>query len=146
MDALDTFREIWLGDFEFSQPDGERPQPVCLVAREWRTRQTVRLWQDELPALSTPPFPVGPDSLFVAYYASAELGCFLALNWPMPARTLDLFAEFRCLTSGLPVPCGNGLLGALAYFGFDGLAAAEKESMRLLAMRGGPYTEAERLA
>src|SRR5262249_11932115 len=51
----------------------------------------------------------------------------------------------RCLTSGLPVPCGNGLLGALAYFGLDGLAAAEKDAMRQLALRGGPYTDAERL-
>src|SRR5262245_8244036 len=64
----------------------------------------------------------------------------------MPARILDLFAEFRCLTSGLPVPCGNGLLGALAYFGLDGLAAAEKEGMRQLALRGGPYDAGERLA
>ena len=28
-------------------------------------------------------------------YASAELGCFLALNWPMPVNVLDLFIEFR---------------------------------------------------
>src|SRR5262249_18370624 len=48
-------------------------------------------------------------------------------------------------TSGLPVPCGNGLLGALAYFGLDGLAAAEKDALRQLALRGGPYTDAERL-
>jgi hypothetical protein len=64
----------------------------------------------------------------------------------MPARTLDLFAEFRRHTSGLPVPCGNGLLGALAYFGIDGLDAAEKEEMRQLAMRGGPYTPGEQEA
>ena len=31
----------------------------------------------------------------------AELGCFLALGWPMPARILDLFAEFRATTNGL---------------------------------------------
>jgi hypothetical protein len=82
----------------------------------------------------------------VAYYASAELGCCLALGWPMPARILDLYAEFRRLTSGRPVPCGRGLVGALACFGLDGLAAAEKEEMRRLAARGGPYTEAERHA
>src|SRR5262249_60648222 len=59
---------------------------------------------------------------------------------------LDLYAEFRCLTAGLSVPCGNGLLGALAYFGRDGLAAADKEAMRALAMRGGPYTPDEQRA
>jgi len=59
---------------------------------------------------------------------------------------LDLYAEFRCLTSGLPVPCGYGLLGALAYYGCEGLAAAGKDDMRQLAMRGGPYTRGEQHA
>src|SRR5215813_3462404 len=137
MDALADFREVWLCDCEFSAPPGERPTPVCMVAREHRTGRTLRLWRDDLSGLSRPPFGIGPDCLFVAFYASAELGCFLALDWPAPARILDLFAEFRNLTCGLPVPCGNGLLGALAYFGLDGLAASEKDGMRQLAMRGG---------
>ncbi len=84
--------------------------------------------------------------VFVAYYASAELGCFLALGWSMPARVLDLYAEFRCLTSGLSVPCGHGLLGALAYHGIDGMATIEKTAMRDLAIRGGPFSAGERQA
>ncbi|MFO0892581.1 MAG: DNA polymerase, partial [Isosphaeraceae bacterium] len=84
--------------------------------------------------------------LFVAYYASAELGCHLALEWPMPERVLDLYAEFRCLTNGLDPYCGNGLLGALAWFGLDAMAAADKESMRRLVLRGGPWSESERRA
>jgi hypothetical protein len=70
----------------------------------------------------------------------------LAIGWPMPARILDLYAEFRCLTAGLSVPCGFDLLGALVYHGHDGIRAVEKESLRQLAMRGGPYTAAEQLA
>jgi len=66
------------------------------------------------------------------------------LHWPLPANVLDLFVEFRNRTNGLPVPCGNGLLGALAYFGLDSIAAAEKESMRELALRGGPFNETEK--
>jgi hypothetical protein len=132
-------------DFEFTAPPGEQPVPLCLVARELRTDSLVRRWLvDGAPA--KPPFDIGPDALLIAYYASAEMGCFLALDWPMPARILDLFAEFRCLTSGLPVPCGNSLIGALAYFGLDTLPAVEKEGMRQLAMRGGPYTDAESAA
>jgi DNA polymerase I len=69
----------------------------------------------------------------VAYYASAELGCHLALGWPMPCRILDLCAEFRRATSGLPVPCGRGLLGALTFHGLDAMDAAEKDEMRQLA-------------
>jgi hypothetical protein len=146
MDALAGFSEVWFCDFEFHQPDGERPTPLCMVARELRTGRVLRLWQDQLSALTAPPFGIGRESLFVAYYASAELGCFLALHWSMPLYILDLFAEFRCLVSGLTVLCGCGLLGALTYFGLDGIAAAEKDSMRQLAMRGGPYTASERQA
>jgi hypothetical protein len=115
------------------------------VGRELRSGALVRLWLAD-GAPPSPPFDVGPDVLFIAYYSSAEWGCFLALDWPLPVRILDLFAEFRCLTAGLPVPCGNSLLGALSCFGLDGLAAAEKEEMRQLAMRGGPYTALEREA
>jgi hypothetical protein len=145
MDLAD-FREIWLCDFEFSASDGERPTPVCMVAREFRTGRLLYLWRDQLQRLNKPPIDTGPSTLIVAYFASAELGCFLALDWPMPSRILDLYAEFRCLTSGLTVPCGNSLLGALGYHGLDGLAAVEKESMRALALGGGPYTEDERQA
>jgi hypothetical protein len=146
MDSLAAFREIWLCDFEFWAPTGERPKPLCLVAREFRTGRTLRLWRDELQTLDKPPMDTGPSALFAAYFASAELGCFLALDWPAPARILDLYVEFRCLTSGLTVPCGNGLLGALSWFGLDGLAAIEKDSMRELAQRGELYTADERRA
>ena len=144
-DRLSPFKQIWLVDFEFCQPEGERPEPICMVAREFRSGQLIRLMGDD-HRRKRPPFPLGADSLFVAYYASAELGCFQALGWPMPTRILDLFAEFRRATSGLPVPNGSGLLGALSYFGLDAIESAEKLAMRELAMRGGPYTPDEGIA
>src|SRR5262245_3183518 len=107
---------------------GERPVPLCVVARELRTGRVERVWLDGTRP-PVPPYGIGPDVLFVAYYASAELGCHLALGWPMPARILDLHAEFRCLTAGLAVPCGHGLPGALAYHGLPALNAAEKETL-----------------
>jgi DNA polymerase I len=140
------FKEVWLGDFEFGAPPGERPEPVCLVARELLTGRLIRLWQDDLKQLSVSPYGVGPDSLFVAYYASAELGCHLALGWPIPARVLDLCAEFRNRTAGLTVPNGRSLLGALSWYGLDAMAIGEKESMRQLIMRGGPWSGQEQKA
>jgi DNA polymerase I len=122
------FREIILADFEFSALPGERPRPVCLVARELCSGRLFRLWRDQLgPA---PPFATGTDVLFVAFYASAELGNFRVLGWPMPPRILDLFVEFRNLTNGLSTPAGASLLGALAYFGIDATGAAEKKEMQ----------------
>ncbi len=103
------YREIWAVDFEFIAKGGNRPAPVCMVAKDLRSGRELRLWQDALQRHSKLPFDVGPDVLFVAYYASAELGCFLALNWPMPARILDLYTEFRAITNGLPLPSGRGL-------------------------------------
>src|SRR5262249_55566257 len=116
---MDRYTEIWFSDFEFRGAPGERSAPICLVANELRSGRRLAIWEDELLRLTTPPYDIGSDSLFVSYYSSAELGCHLALGWPLPINVLDLYAEFRVLTNGREVPCGNGLLGALAWFGLD---------------------------
>lgn len=145
MQRFAIFDEIWLWDFEFYAPAGERPIPLCLVARELRSGRLVRVWLgDKVP--SVPPFRTDKRTLFMAFYASAELGCHLSLGWSLPLRVVDLYVEFRNITCGLPVPCGNGLVGALTYYGLDAIDAGEKEAMRQLAMRGGEYTEEERIA
>ena len=129
-------------EFEFGGHAGNRPNPVCMVAKELRTGQCWRLWRGEFG--STPPFSTGPDTLFVAFYASAELGCMRALGWRTPVRILDLFVEFRARTNGLGTPAGNGLVGALIYFGVDTVGAQTKDAMRDLVLRGGPWSETER--
>jgi hypothetical protein len=94
---------VWLGDaialrcrivivfdFEFNGGIGDNPvppgenegniyNPVCLAFWEYvregtafRVSRKVRLFQDELGVL--PPYPTGPDVLFVAYEAHAESG------------------------------------------------------------------------
>lgn len=141
MRLLDRFREIWAVDFEFVALCGERPQPICLVARELRTNRLLRLWRDQFRDL--PPYSVGSDSLLVAYFASAELGCHLALAWRMPARILDLFVEFRNYTNGLPTVAGNSLIGALTHFGLDSIGITQKEHWRQVILRGGPWTREE---
>jgi len=141
---LEPFREIVLVDFEFVADPGERPKPVCMVAKLLKSGRVIRLWQDEFPP--EPPYPIDAGSLFVAYYASAELGCHRVLNWDMPVRILDLFTEFRDRTNGLTTPCGNGLIGALTFFGVDSVGVTEKADMRALILRGGPWSDDERAA
>jgi hypothetical protein len=126
--VIASFREVVVADFEFAITPGECPRPLCLVAHELRSGRRFRLWRNQFGAL--PPYATGPDVLFVAYYASAELGCYRALDWPTPERILDLFAEFRNRTNGVPLPAGAGLLGALTYFGLDAMAAAEKRALQ----------------
>jgi DNA polymerase-1 len=141
---IKSYREIWAVDFEFGSQPGELPDPVCLVAWELNSGQKIRLWKNQIEKMRRPPYGIDRDCLFIAYYASAELGCHLSLGWPMPDNILDLYIEFRNLTNGLPLPCGKGLLGALTGFGLDGLAGLEKDSMRNLVLRGGPWTDEER--
>lgn len=118
--------------------------PLCLVAQEIHSGREIRLWQDELRRLAAAPYNVCRDSLIVAYYAAAEMGCHVALGWPLPSNVIDLYVEFRNLTNGKRLPCGAGLLGALTFFGFDAMGAMHKEAMRNLAQRGGPYTDVEK--
>jgi hypothetical protein len=143
VDAL-PYKEIWCVDFEFGIKPGGNPEPVCLVGYEIRSGRKIRLWHNELS--DVPPYPTGPDALFIAYYASAEIGCHLALGWPVPERILDLFTEFRNLTNGLPTVAGSGLIGALSHHGLDSIGAAEKTEMRDLVLRGGPWTAVEQEA
>ena len=143
LDAL-PYDEIWAVDFEFYAKPGENPDPVCLVAWELKSGRKIKLLRDQFEV--APPYRTDANALFVAYYASAEIGCHLALGWPVPVRILDLFTEFRNLTNGLPTIGGNGLLGALAHHGLDSIGAVEKHEMRDLILRGGPWSDNERAA
>jgi hypothetical protein len=139
------FREAWLVDFEFEAPQGERPNPVCLVALELKSGRLVRQWCDD-GFSKAPPYATDAGALFVAYYASAELSCHLALEWPLPARVLDLYVEFRNRTNGTETPCGAGLIGALANFGLDAIDVVEKKELQEAIGNGtwrGKYTREE---
>jgi DNA polymerase I len=125
---MNIFREVVVVDTEFTVTAGERPVPVCVVAHELRSERRFRIFEHDFRP--TPPYATGPEVLFVAYFASAELGCYRVLGWPMPERVLDLFVEFRNRTNGLPTPSGAGLLGALIYYGLNASGAVEKKEMQ----------------
>ena len=125
-------KHVWCEDSEFqTEPAGRRPGPVSYVARNLRTGQTIRLF-GKFPI--EPPFPVGDDTLVVSYYSSAEHGFRIAVGWPIPVHTLDMFIVFRALTNGLHLPHGAGLVGAMAHVGLD--YPADKKSM--IAVINGP--------
>jgi DNA polymerase-1 len=139
---IDKFEEVILCDFEFYGEDGERPNVVCLVAHELRSGRKFRLRRDQMG--ESPPYRIDSRSVFVAYYASAELCCHLALGWPLPINILDLFTEFRCLTNtAAPKQPPAGLLDAMEHFRLDCIDARTKEHWRDVVLRGGPWTEEE---
>jgi DNA polymerase-1 len=156
---LDQFDAVWLVDFEFGPSGGEggAPEPRCVVAKEYKSGRMVRHWLDGTSGVRCP-YDTGDRSLFVAYYASAETACHIALGWPMPRRILDLCAELKTILNGRRAVMDDylkaraigraQLLGALYHFGlFDvAIRAAEKKEMQQLAIRGGPYSNDEREA
>jgi len=148
MNQLSKFTEgVFLIDFEFCPENGREgntPEPVCLVVRDFPSGVTRRYWQDDLYTRTTAPFSVESGALCVAYFASAELDCFIKLGWSLPENVLDLFVEFRCMTNGATPPNGAGLLGALLYFGLPTITAQQKDAMRDLVLRGGPWVMQER--
>jgi DNA polymerase family A len=146
------YDEINCVDFEYFCPDGENPLPLCMSVFEVRTGRHITYWRDQLGA--APPFSLDPRALYVSYSAAAELRCHIQLGWPMPARTLDLFAEFRALTNGLyynkkrqgseKLPGKGSMLKAMQHYGLSHMSVDTKDAGRDLAKRGGIYTLAER--
>ncbi len=134
-------------DFEFRPVGGLEGNPlevICGVFKDIQSGTNVKLWQEELRQYKSPPLCSGGNTTLVAYYASAEMSCFRALGWSQSYNIIDLFAEFRVLTNGLLPRDQQSLIAALTYFGGEPVNQAHKESMRSLALRGGPFSDQER--
>ncbi|SVB39954.1 uncharacterized protein METZ01_LOCUS192808, partial [marine metagenome] len=115
-----------------------------MVAHELRTGRTLRCFSKELAGHRVPPFNCGGNSLVVAYFASAEMGCFLSLGWPFPVHLLDLYVEYRRMRNGTLGPGeSTSLVAALAWLGLQRFIPAQKDEMRELSLRGGFYTVEE---
>ena len=155
------YDRIWAVDFEYFTGDSgaDAPRPICMVAVDILSGEIVREWLwDGAP--SRCPISVDERSLYVAYYASAEVTNHIALGWEIPKRILDLQVEFRAMTNGrdrhrsaaekLALKQGerHSLLACLFAFGCASAAidARHKDAMRDLCIRGGPYSPQERRA
>ena len=66
-------------DFEYGESSKLTPELRCMVAREYYSGQLQRLWLDGV-AKPVCPFSFVENSLYVAYYASAEMNCHLVLD------------------------------------------------------------------
>jgi DNA polymerase-1 len=140
LDAL--LAQLGCSELVFVDTEYNDDEVVCLCAREWRSGRRLALWQDELRP--SPPYSTGLDTLFVCYAANAELGTHIRLNWPLPARVLDLNAEFRIVANGRKLVAGYKLIGALAYYGLATISATHKDTMRSRVLAGGPWSEQEK--
>jgi DNA polymerase I len=139
-----------IADFEFRIEPGGLPHIVCAVFRELRSGRELRFWRDELLTMRQPPLDLEHDVL-VAFYASAEITCFMQLGWALPQHVIDLYVEHRVATNGLLLKRerkkttsqsgktwkGNGrdsLLNALAIRGLAHLDVDTKDTLRNLIL------------
>lgn len=142
---LPGFPEIVVLDTEFhgGQVRGDRPVPVCMCAVELRSGRRHRLWCDSVRGI---PNPLPQDAVYVAFSASSEWLSYHALGWTPPCHVIDLFAEFRTLTNGMPGSAKRSLLDAATYYGCPTMPAAAKQEMRELILSSGPFDGDQRAA
>jgi DNA polymerase I len=99
----DNFGSVIVSDFEYEVAPGDLPNPLCMVAyvldQHLRHVRTIRLWRGEFGPM--PPFDVGPDSLFVAYSAWAEMTCFKVLGWQFPIHVYDQHTAYLAASNEL---------------------------------------------
>jgi hypothetical protein len=140
MQKWTDFSNYWVCDFEFQSNGGDIPQPFCYVAKNLQTEKIIKRW---LRRNEKPEYPIDTKHLFIAFFASAELGCHYALNFAIPPYILDLFTEFRCLTNGQKIP-GNSLINACDYFKVKSEDSSYKDTMRNRILEGPPFTNQEK--
>jgi DNA polymerase family A len=150
------FGQIWAADTEFypgrglahGGREGDPITPLCLAAKELRSGCAVRLWQDELGRF--PPYPLDAGSVFIAFNNTAEFTFHIAKEWGQPARSLDMYVEYRHLQNDGAVESDDrpkgfySQIGALGFFGEGAMAISHKEDMRDRIIQGPPFTDEER--
>ena len=135
----ENFREVVVCDFEYEVTPGDLPNVLCMVAyildENLRHVRTIRLWRGDFG--TAPPFDTGPDALFVAYSAWAEMTCFEVLGWKFPVHVFDLHTAYLAASNVL-LPHNPGevknkprkrLADACRAYGIEGWEQIDKETI-----------------
>jgi DNA polymerase I len=134
-----NFANIVVCDFEYEAADGELPNVLCMVAyvldENLQRVRTIRMWRGDFS--SAPPFDIGPDTLFVAYSAWAEMTCFMTLGWRFPKHIFDQHTAYLA-ASNILLPHNpdetrkrerKRLSDACRAYGVDGWERIDKETI-----------------
>ena len=97
------FTTIVVVDFEYEIDD-----MICPTCSAWWRTCWIRIFSTCAPfacgaanLAPTPPFDIGPDTLFVAYSAWAEMTCFMTLGWQFPVHIFDLHTAYLAASNVL---------------------------------------------
>ena len=156
----ENFGQVVVCDFEYETVGGEYeliagdlPKVLCMVAHvlgeNLQYVRTVREWRGEFG--KSPPFDTGPDTLFVAYSAWAEMTCFMVLGLKFPAHIFDQHTAYLA-TSNVLLPNNpdetrkrprKRLPDACRAYGIEGWErTTRKQSQKTLARAVGANTAA----
>jgi hypothetical protein len=101
---MSNFGTVVVCDFEYEVAPGDLPNVLCMVAQvldeKLQHLRTIKRWRGEFGA--GPPFDIGPDALFVAYSAWAEMTCFKVLDWKFPEYIFDQHTAYLAASNILP--------------------------------------------
>ena len=125
------FREMVFADFEFmsaGQASG-RPRFVQSLTNYAAVAASVfgrtRCWGQRHPGRTA------PMSCLLPIMHPPSSASYRVLDWPTPdAGPRSLYRISKYDQRAADTPAGKGLLGALAYFGLDGVGATEKKEMQ----------------
>jgi hypothetical protein len=137
--VTESFASVVICDFEYEAPPGELPNPLCMVAHvldeNLRHVRTIPVWRGDFG--TTPPFDIGPNTLFVAYSAWAEMTCFMVLGWRFPLHIFDQHTAYLA-ASNILRPYNpdevrkkprKRLSDACRAYGLDGWERIDKEDI-----------------
>jgi hypothetical protein len=133
-----NFKTVAVVDFEYEVAAGGLPTVLCMVAyildESLRLERVIRLWRGEFGL--KPPFDIGPDAVFVAYSAWAEMTCFLQLSWTFPEYILDLHTAYLAASNILrpfneekQKNQGKNLQAACRAYGIEGWERFDKSTI-----------------
>jgi hypothetical protein len=149
-----NFSTVVVVDFEYEIDGGGLPNVLCMVAHvldeNLRHVRTIRLWRgvvgQPLPPIDVyrgdfgnePPFDIGPDALFVAYSAWAEMMCFAVLGWKFPVHIFDQHTAYLA-ASNILLPYSpdeirkkprKRLMDACRAYGLEGWERIDKDTIQ----------------
>ena len=100
---LANFGHIVVADFEYEVGDGDLPNVSVHGGARARREPRARAHHPTLAwrIRRSPPFDIGPDALFVAYSAWAEMKCFATLGWKFPTHIFDQHTAYLAASNVL---------------------------------------------
>ena len=121
--VFDNFKNVVVYDYEFKITDGNPPSPVCVVYKELHSQKIIKQWLLEEAPRS--PFEIS-ETLFIAHFSNAEVGCDVALGYEKPKYIWDTFVEEKKLENG-KIKKGFGLLETCQRYGINEIMNADKK-------------------